>query len=225
MRFLVPDAHREFFEANGVIEVEDLVEAAPLRTAVRGAIMDRCHIAADVEKMPTTQLFLAGRDLWRTSEIVKKSVMSWRLAEIASTLSKTTPLRLAYDQLFLPTKAIDISRGSLAVTQGTPSLSEISAFQGLLVGAVIRLEGESKKDPLSLLPSKPGNVVFFSAAKTCDFNVLMDPDSGCSLLVAYGQSRTLYVPNAKDPHSAALRLMGYSIGDRLEDDSHPVCFR
>jgi len=97
----------------------------------------------------------------------------------------------------------------IAFTQTLPcypepmTLSEISSVTEVFGGALIDL--------------KTGDVHFYLPDTLIDF-----PNESEKLLVVFSTEKARYTLQEKDPHTHSLKKLGYSSGDRLGDETHPL---
>lgn len=206
MKFALQGEHRDFFGKNGYIEFEGILSAHDvnnLKEAIDYVLTDRLKNL--VNKTPQ-ELFMAGRDVWRDSILIKKWTTSPTLSEIASSLFKIKPLRLAFDQ------ALRTGMSTSPFLKAT-SLQQISSLRTIIGGLMI---------PLS---EKPGSIVLLSAQYLIPFDTIFSQQNYCSLLIAYSGEKTLYTLDQADPHTHALKRQGYVFGDLLRNDTHPLVFR
>lgn len=199
MKYIVDNRHREFFAKNGWIEFEEIFPISAtgkLLEAARGVVKSRTRV-----KNP--DVLLHGHDIWRENSVVKNATCSRTLAEIASELTETKPLRLSYDQL-------------LEQRQTPNSLEQICSLQGTVCGLLIALQDGDEEHLLS----KRGNGLFLST--TTELPKLSE---GYFLLIVYSVVNARYISVESDPHTNYLKRFGYSFGDRLLDKHHPVLFR
>jgi len=233
MKFIVDNRHHEYFQHHGAIEFEELLsdeEVITLRGNIDGEVSRRCSVDVDaLSSVPSIDLFRQGRDLWRSSDDVKKMVCSWRLAEIAAQLTHVKPLRLAYDQLLMTTGA---KPQGITFFDRPVSLEEVSCFQGMTCGLLLRLSESSQQHIVQLteseatiVPQQIGSGVYFGADKLFDFGTLFREEKQCFLFVAYTKARTVYVLREGDPHCHHLKRLGYVFGDKLDEQRHPVVYR
>lgn len=139
-------------------------------------------------------IYLAGRDLWRKNEELKRLACSKLLSAPAASLSNKQILQLACDQL-IP------SGYALSPLNMEAHLS----FQSLICGCLLALDGE-----------KAGCVRYCHSNRLPLFE-------GTQLLIAYGSLETVYIHNPQDPSNGALKELGYNFGDRLNAKHHPLC--
>jgi hypothetical protein len=196
-RFATSSEQREFFSQHGFIAFEELLP--PEEAAELGACLS-LHA--------TLSSYAAGRDLWRENPLVKKVVLRRDLAEVASALLHTGPLRIAYDQLLL---------APLPFTQPV-SLHHISALQPMLGGYALAL-GAAQTRTTGLLPTACGDALFFNAS----FPLPLDDLGGQPfLLITYCAHKTLYTLQRGDPGVHTLKKLGYVFGDRIHSHTHPL---
>lgn len=197
MYFLSAD-QKAFFEKQGFIEFEGLVSEAEV------AILKRCK---------------SQRDSSRDDPQIEKIVHSSLFAKIASELSLQKRLRFGYDeQYFLP-----------IVETGRSTLNESNSIRGLACAMMICLEGESENDanslPFTPFPKKPGNATFFLPTLHWDYSLFSKRPKQRFLLIAYATMRAVYAFEENDPHTHALKKLGYVFGDRLGEACHPILSR
>jgi hypothetical protein len=234
MKFAVASEHRDFFRREQVIEFEGLLTEKQLLEANQ-AIDQALTLQITQNKPSAFQLFMAGRDLWRSRPPLKKLATHCQLAEIAAELVEDKPLRLGYDQYFPPYPSVAkqlffMEDSYLALIKEPHSLNEISNLQGILCGVMICLksspEPNNKIDSAkTVFASKAGNAIFFHPDLIIDFNQMQNHSGQDYFLIVYTQSYAVYVINKQDPHAHALKTLGYAAGDRLIDKHHPIVCR
>jgi len=231
MRLFVEDRQRDYFRQHLYIEFEGLL-ASDQCEGLCGAMEDTLagRLSCLREKLtviPSSELFLAGRDLWRDSSVIADVVVHHRLAKVFSDLIDVKPLVLGYDQGFLITGDVP-NDGWFAVLK---NLEKVSAIQKLHGGLLLRLSGSSDSLPQSTeeviipIPSQVGSGVFFSAKIPVDWSSLWLCPGDRFLLIVYADPRSRYVARAEDPHQHALKKLGYAFGDRLKHQHHPIVYR
>lgn len=146
-------------------------------------------------------------DVWRTSDPLKKIILKRSLAGIASQLSKVQPIRIAYDRLI---------EGPIA--KEPLNLIEMSSIRRVISGVVIQLDSYDGEDPL--VPKKRGSGVFFTP-----FHPLSFPEGCKLLLIAYTESKALYIRETRNPNCHALKKLDYVFNDRLRSDTHPIIYK
>ncbi len=182
------------------------------------------------------EIFLAGRDLWRRNNVIKRIVLDRELVEIASELMRKKFIRLGFDQLLLGgslknienkvSEESDSARSLLSSKETT--LEEVSCIQGAVCGLIICLNSlEKPVEPLpnSFFPVQAGHMTYFTAQANLNFSELAQREGQKFLLIVYAEKTTLYIPNQKDPNLHALKHLGYVFGDRVNDRLHPVLHR
>lgn len=230
MKFAVAREHREFFEKNQVIEFEELIQEEQLKElkkAIQDAVKSRFHGKRGIQLSPE-QLYMAGRDLWRVSPVVKSIITHRRLAEIAAELSDQRILRLGYDQLLpgLSGQSQQSHEESYAKLLLEPHrLTEISCVQGIACGLILCLQAPESSADSEGLPLQSGSGVFVSPQALIDFPALSRLDGALYLLIVYTQATAVYVPCKADPHVHDLKEIGYVFGDKLLDKRNPIIFR
>jgi hypothetical protein len=237
MKFATAKEHRDFFVKNGWIEFEDfitpdvLAEADETIQETLGERLKEPHrsvLLADPER-----LFKQGRDLWRSSPVLKKLALQARFAEIASELIEKRPLRLAYDQ-FLPSMVKGSEGGEAAYASflgKKQTLQESSCMTEVLCGVVLALNGtQQEKEEQSALgmpvfPSKAGHAIYFKSDAPIDWSLLIRERGRHFYLIAYCSAYSRYVLNGGDPQTHALKRLGYIFNDKLKEHLHPIVFR
>jgi hypothetical protein len=232
MRFATAKEHRDYYEKNGYIAFDSLLTSAQLEVLTEGlhkTVEERAMTPAlRLRRQFSDVKFAVGRDIWRSHEGAKKIILQKGLAEVASDLFQTHPLRIIYDQ-FLPSRgkfpASTKEEESYSQLLGlNASLEEMSAYQGIVGGIIICLKAlEETENPL--FSSKEGLAVFIHPQHVIDFSPLQSTVNGEYLLIVYGQKKTVYIKNERDPHVNHLRNLGYQFGDRLSDNIHPYILR
>jgi hypothetical protein len=237
MKFAISGDHLDYFNKHHAIEFEGLFntdQAIQLVGAVDAAISARLGIRlAEINKQPPEKLFLAGRDLWRAHNSLKKIVTQNHFSEIAAQLTKQRTLRLGYDQLFpSPKNSIyQISKGPYAqFLSNNLSLNEISCLQGVVCGLMICLGSEQseeseKASELQIFTPRPGNGVFFQPEAILDFQQLCNLPGKRYLMIVYTKATSVYILRQTDPNTNFLRQVGYSFGDKLSDKLNPILYR
>ena len=215
MRTLVTAQHAAFFAQNGYIEFEEVAfDSHQIFTSIRSLLEKRTGSA--LSRMPPSQLYALGRDLWRDDKTLQKLLLK-ALAQIALNLIGK-PLRLACDQW--------IPSGN-PWEQAAP-FKGLFSIQGMALGIVLCSEEVSLplRAPLGLLPlpKNPSNVLFIKPELLIDWPSLAKSPAVDLYFGAYAQNSAVYIHNPKDPSGNALKQMGYHFGDTLQNHSHPILF-
>lgn len=219
MKFTTNKEQRDFFYKHSFVEFVDVLpqeQVTALRDEANKIVAARLGISVrGLDARPPIDIYLQGRDLWRESDPVRKVVCARGLAQIASELLDTKPLRLGYDQLYL-------AGGKL---KGNLSLREFCSMQGVICGGIIALS-DSEKDPdtLSIFPSQAGSVSFFKPDLIVDFEELSKRPEGEFLMFVYTNATTVYIMQDKDPHTHSFKKLGYVFGDKLNEGWHPTVY-
>lgn len=227
MRFALSGQQKAYFFDHGFLEFEGVLQAPACETLLLSAeasINQKIQNNSALKKDKTR--FLAGHDLWRNSDHVKKQVFSVSLARLGAELFNTAPLRLAYDQFFTFSNCLPLL--------STPSsLEEISSIQGLVGGLMICLKGKKSENEeessetfgASPFPSEQGNVTYFSSTVSLNPSSVAQQEDHVYLLVAYASMHPIYRHNERDIHTHNLKDFGYVFGDILKENTHPLVYR
>ncbi len=218
MRFKIIGEHRAFFNENGYLELESVLspEDITLLSSSTDKLVEK-RLSDQLEFRSAEELYRVGRDLWREDEAIRKKVLSHNLAELAADLFKKKTIHVAFDQL-LRTGSKPGFPGQLPST-----LNEISSIFPLAGAILIHLSGLPA--PYELIPSQRENIIYLSPDKTIPWELFFQTPHQSYLLIAYANPESVYVLQKKDPHTHALKKLGYVFGDRIKHDNHPIIFR
>lgn len=247
MKFSVASEHRNYFQNKQAIEFENLLnpdQVHQLVAAIESVISERLEVRpGQIKRQLPNALYMAGHDLWRANDYIKRIDTQLRLAEIASELVEKKKLRLGYDQYFpfpkrqLPGETVD-RYTSLLLNQ--PTLQEISCLNGLLCGLMLCLvdvdEGKSELSPeppqsndlfppINLFSKKAGHGVYFSPEARIDFRQFAHHPEQNYLMIVYTQPMSQYILTEADPHTHTLKSLGLVFGDKLPDKLNPIVCR
>jgi len=151
------------------------------------------------------------RDLWREDPALQQ-FLTRKLSSIALALSGKKQILLGCDQYFSkankPEKACP--------------LKEILSIQGLALGIAISSNPKQlpRRTELGIVPvpSTATRILFFRPDVILDWPHLASD----VYLAVYVLPSAVYVHNAKDPHTNALKKFGYHFGDVLKNEFHPM---
>lgn len=201
MKYAILDAHINYFRQNGFIEFEDILSIQNLE-----------NLKNDLEKksIMNTSFDSSRRDLFRSSDAIKKIAFNTTITSILKSLTKRQSLRLIFDQIFLKKDN----------TLKTFSLSPSTSFQGLIGGIIINI------DPNQITSNnlnKKYSSIFINDTISINLeNIFLDSEA--FLLIAYGELKTVYKHNQSDHETNSIKKFGYSFGDVLKDETHPIVF-
>ena len=216
MRAAIGPKHRHYFTKNHSIEFEDLVKDLNLvYTHVDQVLTKRTQ--KNLETRTPKELFMSGRDLFRDDLLIRKITLGRHLGQIASLLFDKARVRIAYDQALRTTIQTESP-----FTQPC-SLTQMSCFQPLLCGVIIRLSNDL--NPPNFFPQKPGNVVFFQHDFILPWTSLFQVPNQSFILIAYAPEKCRYVLQSDDLHTHALKKIGLGFGDALTNETHPLVFK
>jgi hypothetical protein len=241
MKYVVDKEHRSFFQKEGKIEFDGIFtieQLALLNQAIDEALLARCSLPqTKLAKGPEEQRFMAGRDLWRDQEELRKFITHGRLTETVAELVEQRPLRIGYDQLFPACPARIFDNAYIQYLRQSGSLNDMSSIEGIICGVMIPLSNPVKtaepsmtdlntpSESLDVFSSQMGNAVFFQSGKSIDWEHLLKYTGQRYLLIAYAQMSATYRLQATDPHTHMLKRLDYRFGDRLNDKCHLVVAR
>lgn len=242
MKFAIAKQHRDFFHKNQCIEFTDLLNekvCQDLISLIDLVLSERMNVPANqLNKQNSSKLFMAGHDLWRGNESIRKIVTLPRLAEIAAELIETMPLRLGYDQLFpgVHKSVLDLSQNLYSdLLTHVYTLEDISSMQGVLCGLMLCLSAPEKppipeeitqeETKTGLFSLTAGSGVYFSPKFSIDFNTLATLQGYRYLMIVYVHPTSVYILKETDLHTHALKRLGYVFGDRLSEKLNPIVYR
>lgn len=223
MRFALNADHRDFFQKNNYIELEELltpIQANLLRKHIERTLAARLQIS--IEKLtntPAAELFQVGYDLWRDDETIRKSVHKRAYASLAAELLHAHALRLAFDAY------IQTSKQSSCPFLETLPLQEISCLFPLVGGLILPLKDLEEPCNSFPLPLKAGNGLFISATLPIPWPQLFQTPGLHLLVVGFGQEKTFFRADTRDAHAIHLKKLGYVFNDLLREDLHPLLLR
>lgn len=239
MKFAIEGGQRQFFKKHQFLEVEGVLTATQLKELnleIEKVLEERLNAKPKraFQELPT-KVFTTARDLWRSSDSVKKISLSTQFAEIASDLIEFRPLRFGFDQLYSTVQKPTKDREGfnpykeLALTPRT--LKETTCLQGVLCGLMICLSAKSEVENLdeeeksTIFSKEPGNAVFFTPEMVVDFNELFTDETYRYLMIVYTHPTAIYFLEDNDPQTHAFKGLGYVFGDRLSDKLNPIIYR
>jgi hypothetical protein len=235
MRHTISSEHLDYFQKLNLIEFEELLTEDQLKKldgAIDAALLQRLNISPTLmERQTATQLFTAGRDLWRSHEAIRKIVTAPRLAKIASELTRKRIVRLGYDQFFPYVKPFSnlIAAGPYVdLLNQTTTIGAVSSLQGITCGVMLCLQcGEEIERAVGsdIFATTPGHGVFFNTEALIDFSQLFQRPNAKYLMLVFTQQAAVYLFNKNDPNNSSLRQIGYSYSDKLKDKLNPILYR
>ncbi len=241
MRFSIAHEHLSFFRRHQAIEFTEfltLKQLKSLKEAVASVLKERLKVPSvgPLRRPSAEERFLVGRDLWRANAELRHLLTQGRLAEVVGELSGKRTIRLAYDQLF-PIESTSKWKESEKYSQflkAVTTLNEASCISPLLCAVMIYLGDSASASPISqirefnkpldVFPDVSGNVILFHPDSALDFSQLLNGKIGDYLLVAYAPPISNYRLNFQDLHVHALRQLGYTEGEPLNDRCHPMIY-
>jgi hypothetical protein len=220
MRFALTADHCAFFNKHAFIELEGVLpldQLADLKKNAEETLATRLRLpAAQISKRSTSELFLAGYDLWRDNDAIKKTTQKNAFARLALELFQTPSLRYGFDQL-------------IYTTQGVPplfsepyTLQEISCLSPLAGALILPLEDLPHSLPFFPVPIHSGNGLFISSSLPIPWPELFATPKLRLLMIVYAMKKTHFRPDTRDPHAAHLKKLGYAFNDPLKNSLHPL---
>lgn len=234
-KFAIASEHRDFFNKQHSIELEELLNAKQLQrltSAIDTALALRLKLrVSELPKAPET-LFMAGRDLWRGSDVIKNIVTQRQFSQIAAELTGQRMLRLGYDQFFSEPLRSSILTQAMSKTlfPHPQTLTEISSLQGVQCGLMLCLRGEASEEEEASSPlfsKQAGSGVFFNPQTPFLFQPNAENTNSLRqyLMIVYVSNSSVYLCNHSDPQVHALKQYGYVFGDKLNDKRNPIVYR
>jgi hypothetical protein len=101
-------------------------------------------------------------------------------------------------------------------------LQKVSCFQPICGAVFLRLSDDPTPPPI--LPQKAGSTLFVGPNFPIPWSSFLQQTPSSFFLIAYCTDRTVYVLEKRDPHTHALKKLGYGFGDLLEEKTHPIIF-
>ncbi|HEX4839233.1 MAG TPA: hypothetical protein VFU89_02185 [Rhabdochlamydiaceae bacterium] len=156
MRFKVTGDHRKVLEKQKFIEFEDvfsLEEIEKVASHVDAVLAKRTKRL--IESQSCSELFHAGRDVWRDDPVLQQFICNRGLAQLTAQLFQQNTLCLGFDQALRTTTRPGFPN------QVPASLQQKSCIQPLAGVVLIRLLGDwGDTDPLSLYSNNLKNREF-----------------------------------------------------------------
>ncbi len=233
MKFSTAKQHRDFFNKNGWIIFDEMLSDDQLdltNQAIDRVLSERMPQQSK-DKMKSDELFMRGRDLWRSDPYLKKIITNTRFADIATELIEKKPLRLAFDQ-YIPERSENLyfTEKQSAIDpyfKDQCSLQESSSINGISCGLMICLrnghsnpaENEGNIDPY---PNQKGQFLYFKPDKSIHWDAIFRHEFQSYYLIAYCNANSHYQHEPKDPHTHYLKKLGYVFNDPLKSNLHPL---
>ncbi len=215
MRLKIAGSHRAFFQKQGYIELESLLkpeEVALLATEIDEVLEKR--LSDQLSYKSAEDLYRVGHDVWRESEPLRKKILSRSFAEVGAELFKKTSLHIAFDQILR-------TGVKPSFPQKLPStLNEITSIYPLAGALLFRLLKTATSS--EFIPALPENGIYLSPDKIIPWELFFQFPHQSYLLIAYANPESVYILQKQDPHTHALKKMGYVFGDRLKNETHPL---
>lgn len=243
MKFATAKEHRDFFQKQGWIEFEGILSNDQLtlaNQAIDQVLAERLNTPLErLHLLPSEKIYLQGRDLWRSHAGLQKLAIQTRFAEIVAELIEKRPLRLGYDQCFPARHALPLASETASVyshfLEKTLSLEAVSCLQGVACGVLFALGGKEsptsieksteEREGIDVFPSQPGHAIFFQPQVPINWSYLYTHPGQRFYLIVYTLASAYYQLQPQDPHTHALKRLGYVFNDKLSDKLNPIIYR
>ncbi len=238
MKYSTAKEHRDFFQKQGWIEFEGLIPEEQLisvNAAIEQVLGERLIISpSGLKSLSSEQRYVHGHDLWRSHPVLKKFVSNTRFAEIVSELIEKKPLRLGYDQLLPSSQDNPFTDKSehvyLHFMEQISTLQNVSCLLDVVCGFIVSLNDCKKvrEEPVAgadVFPSQAGRVIFFKPELDVNWAQIQEHMGQKFYMVVYTQMTSHYQLQPQDPHTHALKRLGYVFNDKLSDKLNPIIYR
>jgi hypothetical protein len=179
MRFSLLATQKNFFHTKGYIQFERLL-SSKVCASLRGV--------------------KPGRDLFRSSDTVRKIVVGRNMGDLARNLVDCKELRVGFDEIACAPFWFE-----------GKTLAQCTSVRGLKVAFLIALDGDLSGSGIAFSPE-----LAWHGQET----ELACP--GPFLLIAYATPAANYVLEPNDPHTHALKHLGLVYGEPLSEKTHPL---
>ncbi len=242
MHHALAKEHRDFFQKHGWIEFDDLLtgeQIVILKQGIEEALSKRLELPPSLlAQLNPEQIFSQSRDLWRTSENLRKVISNKKFGAIVSELIGKRTLRLGFDFYLPPLQSShdhsSLSSPFLQFINASSTLQQISCIDNTLCGILLCLSHTSKKEqqtilndttPDDLFPKSVGSAVFINTHTEFDRRQITLHPNCTYYLIVFAQNISHYIEQTGDPHGSYLKRQGFVYNDRLNDRSHPIIHR
>ncbi len=225
MNFAVAKEDRAFYAMNGWVEFEGVLEADHLEKInleIDKILCQRLEISEKfLHRAQPQEIFQQGHDLWRESEMLRDLCCKRAYAKIAADLFGSKQIRLGSDQLY---------PGGWNPSHQPTNLLEISSFQQVIGAVIFCLRGGfsrsgEKTSPIIPYPAAAGNAIFFPGNLILNLSTEFLDKQDRYWMVVYTPQKTLYVKREQDPQNHTLKYLGYTFGDHLDNERHPIILK
>ena len=211
MKFLILQIEINFFEKEKFIEFTNVFSETRIND-LENEIDNLCFQTPVLSRSNQLKVL---RDLFRRSNLIKKTLLNKNLIQILKILTKKEKSRLLFDLAIVDSFEYPFDK--------TSTLDELFSFQGLTLGVLIKLD-KNKSTDLNYLPKKRGNITFFKSSLPINLSQIYHLRKQKFLLIGFGNTNTIYKLNKNDANVNYLKEFGYNFGDQLKDKSHPLIF-
>jgi hypothetical protein len=256
MKFGLSNEYTDYFNKNHAIELEGLLSAATvdlLNDEVERLLAQRlkCPIS-DIKKRSPDALYKVGRDFWRNSTEIKKTLTAYQLLDIVAKLNNQKLLRIGFDQYIPESDSTGRQEQSyMQLIDRQATIEQVTCLQGIVAGMIICLQGPQDnktlgaatdtdadtkeqetlvaKEPVEkgqrFFPLNKGNVLIFNPQAVINFKELLANRGSSYLLATYTHGHGVFVFNPQDANGHCWRDLGYNPGDRLKEKLNPIVYR
>lgn len=200
--YLTPD-QRKFFLKNRHLTLEGLVSDEQI-DALSNSL-------SPLLKKEGKERYLAGHDLFRTEEKVRKLSLSRDIGQLICDTFETKHVQIAFDQI------LSFPDLSLLSPDAAHNLSSVTPTDGLLFLSLT-------DTPAPPYLEKKGSALLVHPDHLLDLPALLQENS-VYLLIGYCSPGAQYHYQEQDPATHFLKKFGYGFGDKLRNDTHPLIYR
>jgi hypothetical protein len=241
MKFAITKEQRNFFQKHGWIEFEECLsfdQIALFNQMIDNILASRLQKPIEkLKQLSSGQLFMQGRDLWRSNPSLLALIRQLQFGQIASELIEKKPLRIGYDQFFSSQNEALLEKETTThyahFIKDSIALEEVSCLEGIACALMLALgpknnhltEKADSTEGMNIFPTTPGNVIFFLPNFPIDWSKLHTFSNQNFYLIVCTHGRAFYRLQPKDPHTYALKHLGYIFHDQLNDKINPIIYR
>jgi hypothetical protein len=204
MPFVISREMSKSFDKEGILLVDGFLPEVPFDVLKKIVEKQVANSPKDFDSR-----YKNGRDVFRTHEEVKKTVLKKDYQKVICELCNATKLFFAFDQIW-------DSRVSRSNFEKSP-LQEIMSISPLTLGALLCLEGESEHP---LFPKKPNELFLFDPVIPMDWSDI--PEGQLFFLFGFADMGAIYKENLKDPNTYNIKRLHYQPNQPIKAKTHPI---